>query len=241
MTERPDRRPRPVRPADHRAARWTTSWPAAEAVRSAAAAAGRGGQRRQDRQAAPRRLLADSLLECDVILLADGQSVVWASRLLGRPLPERVAGIDLFERLLELADRDHARSTCSGRARRCWRAAATHRRAVPRVVIAGRPTATSAMTRRPPSRPTSAASGADMLFLGMTSPKKEIFLGTLRRRARRPGPARCRRLVRRPRRGHQARAGGLAAARHGVALPPAAGATSPVAALPRHQQRVHLP
>ena len=36
---------------------------------------------------------------------ADGQSVVWASRLLGDPLPERVAGIDLMDALLELAER----------------------------------------------------------------------------------------------------------------------------------------
>jgi N-acetylglucosaminyldiphosphoundecaprenol N-acetyl-beta-D-mannosaminyltransferase len=35
---------------------------------------------------------------------ADGQSVVWASRVLGRPLPERVAGIDLFMALLQLAE-----------------------------------------------------------------------------------------------------------------------------------------
>lgn len=34
---------------------------------------------------------------------ADGQSVVWASRVLGRPLPERVAGIDLFQALLGVA------------------------------------------------------------------------------------------------------------------------------------------
>ena len=34
---------------------------------------------------------------------ADGQAVVWAARLLGRPLPERVAGIDLMEALLGVA------------------------------------------------------------------------------------------------------------------------------------------
>jgi N-acetylglucosaminyldiphosphoundecaprenol N-acetyl-beta-D-mannosaminyltransferase len=34
---------------------------------------------------------------------ADGQSIVWAGRLLGRRLPERVAGIDLFQALLEKA------------------------------------------------------------------------------------------------------------------------------------------
>lgn len=34
---------------------------------------------------------------------ADGQSVVWASRLLGKPLPERVAGSDLMFRIIEMA------------------------------------------------------------------------------------------------------------------------------------------
>jgi N-acetylglucosaminyldiphosphoundecaprenol N-acetyl-beta-D-mannosaminyltransferase len=36
---------------------------------------------------------------------ADGQSIVWAARLLGHPVPERVAGIDLFVNLLDLAER----------------------------------------------------------------------------------------------------------------------------------------
>ena len=49
--------------------------------------------------------LRDSLLECDVIV-ADGQSVVWASRFLKQSLPERVAGIDLFTNLLAMANRD---------------------------------------------------------------------------------------------------------------------------------------
>ncbi len=40
------------------------------------------------------------------LILADGIGVVWASRLLGAPLPERVTGIDLFLELLELADRE---------------------------------------------------------------------------------------------------------------------------------------
>jgi N-acetylglucosaminyldiphosphoundecaprenol N-acetyl-beta-D-mannosaminyltransferase len=40
-----------------------------------------------------------------VLVNADGQSVVWASRLLGRPVPERVAGIDLFVALLDVAER----------------------------------------------------------------------------------------------------------------------------------------
>ena len=42
------------------------------------------------------------LLEADVVT-ADGMSVVWASRLFGEPLRERVTGIDLFERLVDRA------------------------------------------------------------------------------------------------------------------------------------------
>src|SRR5437870_9301076 len=40
------------------------------------------------------------------LLNADGQSIVWAARLLGDPLPERVAGIDLMFRLLDVAERE---------------------------------------------------------------------------------------------------------------------------------------
>lgn len=40
---------------------------------------------------------------CEVVS-ADGQSIVWASRILGDPVPERVAGIDLMQQLLGLAE-----------------------------------------------------------------------------------------------------------------------------------------
>ncbi len=38
------------------------------------------------------------------LILADGAPVIWASRLLGTPLPERVAGSDLVPALFEAAD-----------------------------------------------------------------------------------------------------------------------------------------
>ncbi len=46
--------------------------------------------------------LKESIVHCDIIN-ADGQGIVWASRLLNKPLPERVAGIDLMENLVALA------------------------------------------------------------------------------------------------------------------------------------------
>lgn len=46
--------------------------------------------------------LKRSIIDCDIIN-ADGQAVVWASRILNKPLPERVAGIDLMEQLVLLS------------------------------------------------------------------------------------------------------------------------------------------
>ncbi|MGG3671393.1 glycosyltransferase [Bacillus cereus] len=40
--------------------------------------------------------------ECPLIN-ADGQSIVWASKFLGKPLAERVAGIDLMEEIIQLS------------------------------------------------------------------------------------------------------------------------------------------
>jgi N-acetylglucosaminyldiphosphoundecaprenol N-acetyl-beta-D-mannosaminyltransferase len=47
--------------------------------------------------------LAKIIAACDLVN-PDGMPVVWASRLLGQPLPERVTGIDLFFALLERAE-----------------------------------------------------------------------------------------------------------------------------------------
>lgn len=46
--------------------------------------------------------LTDIVNSCPIIN-ADGQSVVWAAKFLNKPLPERVAGIDLFENLVKLS------------------------------------------------------------------------------------------------------------------------------------------
>lgn len=122
--------------------------------------------------------LRDSLLECD-LLVADGQSVVWASKLLGRPLPERVAGIDLFTELLGLAERDgHSVYLLGAKPDVVGKLVAVLGERYPKLAIAGYrdgyfDNADSAQVADDIRR-----SGADMLFLGMVSPKKEIFLGS---------------------------------------------------------------
>jgi N-acetylglucosaminyldiphosphoundecaprenol N-acetyl-beta-D-mannosaminyltransferase len=121
--------------------------------------------------------LRDSLLECDV-LLADGQSVVWASKLIGdTPLPERVAGIDLFERLLELAESNDRGVFLLG-ARPEVLATLKDRLAerFPKLRIVGARDGYFTDDQAAEVAAQIRESGADMLFLGMTSPKKEIFL-----------------------------------------------------------------
>ena len=46
--------------------------------------------------------LFESVVSCDIVN-ADGQSIVWAERFLGKYLPEMVAGADLMQNLVQLA------------------------------------------------------------------------------------------------------------------------------------------
>lgn len=125
-------------------------------------------------------LLRASLLECD-LLLADGQAVVWASRLLGRPLPERVAGIDIFEQLLRLAHKEGRSVYLLGAKPDVLQKLQTGlRERFPGLKIAGSHHGYFNDSDGGRIAAEIHASGADMLFLGITSPKKEIFLGSFR-------------------------------------------------------------
>ena len=74
---------------------------------------------------------------CEIVT-ADGQSVVWASRLLGDPVPSRVTGIDLMHRLLALAElRGYGVYVLGARADVLERALAVLRRRLPGLRIAG--------------------------------------------------------------------------------------------------------
>jgi N-acetylglucosaminyldiphosphoundecaprenol N-acetyl-beta-D-mannosaminyltransferase len=120
--------------------------------------------------------LRDSLLECD-LLLAAGQAVVWASNLLGRPLPQRVAGIDLFEALLDLADRDNRRIYLLGARQDVLdRLLETIAERWPGARVVGSRDGYFAEHESAEVAAAIAASDAEMLFLGMPTPRKEVFL-----------------------------------------------------------------
>ena len=124
------------------------------------------------------RVLRESLLTSDV-LLADGQAIVWASRLLGRPLPERVAGIDLFEALLHLADERHLRIFLLGaRPEVLARLESVVADRWPGARVAGSHDGYFDEQEAAEIAEQIAGAHPDLLFLGMPTPRKEIFLAT---------------------------------------------------------------
>ena len=122
-------------------------------------------------------LLYNDVSSSDLVL-ADGMSVVWASRLLGRRLPERVAGIDLMFRCLELADRKHLGVYLLGATEEVSTIVADNiARDYPGARLAGRRNGYFDADDEPQIADDIRDSGAHFLFVAMTSPKKENFMG----------------------------------------------------------------
>ncbi len=120
--------------------------------------------------------LREIIASCDLIN-ADGMPVVWASRLLGSPLPCRVAGVDLFQELVKL---------CAGKGYRPFFFGA-RQWVVEKVVekfkakyldleVAGYRNGYYSDKEEPEIAEMIRDSKADMLFVGFSSPMKEKFL-----------------------------------------------------------------
>ena len=103
--------------------------------------------------------------------------MVWASRLLRRPLPVRVAAIDLFEALLPVAVREGWPIFLLGaREDVVADAAVAMRDAHPGLRIVGARDGYFTEAEEPDVAAQIAGSGARLLFVGITSPKKEEFV-----------------------------------------------------------------
>ena len=122
--------------------------------------------------------LEKSVVEADIIN-ADGKAIVWAANLLGHKLPERVSGIDLMEQLV-------MRSFEKGY--KCFFFGATEEVVTKLVniykmqysedMIAGYRNGYFKKEDEDKIALQIAESGANILFVAITSPKKEIFLNT---------------------------------------------------------------
>lgn len=119
--------------------------------------------------------LASSVHACDIVNI-DGTGVVWAARMLGYNVPERVAGVDLFEQLLRMAaDRGLPVFLLGATDDVVTRTAAVVSERHPKLKIAGyrngyfwsdEGSVVDAIRQ----------SGARLLFVAITSPKKENFI-----------------------------------------------------------------
>jgi N-acetylglucosaminyldiphosphoundecaprenol N-acetyl-beta-D-mannosaminyltransferase len=116
--------------------------------------------------------------ECALVNV-DGMPVVWAARLLGKPLKERVAGVDLFEALMRRAGEKGWRVFLFGARDEVVReVAATYQRSYPQLVLAGwrngywqgEAEEAQVVQQIRDAHP-------DLLFVAISSPKKEQFLG----------------------------------------------------------------
>jgi N-acetylglucosaminyldiphosphoundecaprenol N-acetyl-beta-D-mannosaminyltransferase len=120
--------------------------------------------------------LARTIANCDLVNI-DGQAVVWATRLLGHEVPERVAGIDLMERLCVLAaERGYPVYFLGARSDIVQEVAAISARRWPRLVIAGVRDGYWSAKEEPHVVREVASSGAAILFVAIPSPRKEQFL-----------------------------------------------------------------
>jgi len=119
--------------------------------------------------------LAEAVAGCDLVV-ADGQAVVWAGRVLRARLPERVAGIDLFLRLLAEAESNSMSVYFLGAKEEVLEEMLLRvADRFPGLKVAGSRNGYFDDSQQESIADDIARSGAHMLFLGMTSPKKEIF------------------------------------------------------------------
>ncbi len=130
--------------------------------------------------------LREIINRCDLVN-ADGMPVVWASRLLGRPLKERVAGVDLFEALMKRAAQTGWRVFLLGaREEVVARVRTLYVAKYPGLVISGHRNGYWKPEQEADVVAQIAQAGADLLFVAISSPKKEQFLGRYQAQLRVP-------------------------------------------------------
>lgn len=123
--------------------------------------------------------LAESVQACDIINI-DGMGVVWGARFCGHQVPERVAGVDLFHQLLAMSASEHFPVFLLGATSEIVeKTAQVVKAANPNLQIAGYHHGyfwddEQAVVEQ------IKASGARLLFVAITSPKKENFINKWR-------------------------------------------------------------
>ncbi len=120
--------------------------------------------------------LHDSVVSSDIIN-ADGQAVVWASKFLGKPLDERVAGIDLMQNLVKLAyEKNYKIFFFGAKEEVVSEVVKRYSEQYSKNIIAGYRNGYFDKKDEESIAKQIAQSGAHILFVAISSPTKEIFL-----------------------------------------------------------------
>lgn len=120
--------------------------------------------------------LREAVLDSDLIL-ADGIAIVWASKILGKPLPERVTGIDLMFGMFERGSSQKYRVYCLGATEEVSEIVADKlAKNYPNVVLAGRRNGYFSDEDEQGIAEEICSAKPDVLLVAMTSPKKERFM-----------------------------------------------------------------
>lgn len=114
--------------------------------------------------------------ECPLIN-ADGASIVWAAKKLGVPLTERVAGIDLFLNLVKLAaERGYKIYLFGAKEEVVCKVKEVFEKQYPNLQIVGYRNGYFQEADEPEIVADMAASGAQIMFVAFSSPKKEFWV-----------------------------------------------------------------
>lgn len=120
--------------------------------------------------------LYKSVLSADVIN-ADGLPLVWVSRLFGDPIPERVTGVDLMQSLVELAyGKDYKIFFFGAKEEVVSKVVQKYSEQYSNKIIAGYRNGYFKESEEESIAREITKSGANILFVAITSPKKENFL-----------------------------------------------------------------
>ena len=120
--------------------------------------------------------LAKIVNDCPLIN-ADGASIVWAAKKLGVPLTERVTGIDLFQELVKLsAEKGYKIYLFGAKEEVVAKVKAIFEERYSGIRIVGYRNGYFTEADEPQIVADMAASGADMMFVAFSSPKKEYWV-----------------------------------------------------------------
>ena len=111
------------------------------------------------------------------LINADGVSILWAAKKLGIPLKERVAGIDLFEKLVKLsAEKGYKIYLFGAKEEVVNKVKSIFEKQYPNLKIVGYRSGYFTEADEPEIVKNMAESGADMMFVAFSSPKKEYWV-----------------------------------------------------------------